>query len=53
MVRFIFGGQVFCRLLNRSIMSKDVLNSEPPLCNPDLATPLKSPKQGEIKLMTS
>ena len=41
MVRVIFGGQVFCQLMNLSVLSKDLMNSEPPLCNlgyiPDLS----------------
>ena len=37
MVCVIFGGQVFCQLVNLSVLSKDLLNSEPSLCNPGYA----------------
>ena len=42
MVCVIFGGQVFCQLVNLSVLSKDLLNSEPPLCNPGYAAVLIS-----------
>ena len=47
MVLVIFGGQVFCQLVNLSVMSKDLLNSEPPLCDPGYA-PVYSWKQGAV-----
>ena len=46
MVHVIFGGQVFCqfKIVNLSVLSKDLLNSEPPLCNPGYAPEHKNSK---------
>ena len=42
MVHVIFGGQVFCQLMNLSVLNKDLLNSKPPLCNPGYAPASKA-----------